>query len=217
LDVSAEEVEEDELGDDMLLLDVLLVLSAEPVAPGVVLPDVPEAPDGADEVSVDGVVEDDEDDDDGVDGLFVLVLDDELGGVLGVVVVDELELDGGVVGEVVVVVLDSLLQPTRPIAAAMATMAKGLTFIRYPPKRIEGRDIATGHLAGSMPWVTPRAAGVPGRQNPFHVKALRSASAVGDTHARERRRPPAGDSPRALANTVGNNYRSRARRCSRPR
>jgi hypothetical protein len=155
LEVSAEEVDDDELGEAMLLLDVLLVLSDEPVAPGVVplldVPDVPDVPDVDALPDDDGVLLDDDgvevelDDDDGVDGLIVPV-DEELELVSGVVVlgvvvvVVELELDaGGVVG-VVFVVLFSRLHPTRPIAAAMATTASGFAFIRNPPKRFEGRE-----------------------------------------------------------------------------
>jgi hypothetical protein len=132
-DVSADD--EDELGDDMLLPDVLLVLSVAPGVPEVApVPDVPAVPDDDDdELSVDGVVDDD-DEDDGDDGLMVPVVDElelDAGGVVVLgVVVDELELEaGGVVG-VVVDVLDSRLQPARPIAAAMARTASGFAFMR---------------------------------------------------------------------------------------
>ena len=126
--------DDDELGDDML-----------PLVPDVpVAPEVPDVPEVLLDVSLDdGVVdgeldEDDEDDGDDVDGEVVdgeliepVELDEDDGGVvLGVVVVvDELELAGGVLGEVVLV-LDSRLHAVRPIAAAMASTANGLTFIR---------------------------------------------------------------------------------------
>jgi hypothetical protein len=133
--VSALDDEEVEPGDDMLLLDVLLV-SLELVEPDVApVPDVPAAPDVPDGGVPDGDVVDDDEEDVGVDGLIVPVVDDELelvsGGVLGVVVVVELELlAGGVLGVVVVVVLDSRLQPAMPIAAAMARTASGFAFMR---------------------------------------------------------------------------------------
>jgi hypothetical protein len=134
-DVSAADDEDDELGEDMLLLLEVppLDVSVEPdVAPELGVLGVLEVAD--EDVSEDGVVVVDDDDDDGVDGLIVPVVDElelEAGGVvLGVVVVDELELEaGGVVGVVVVVVLDSRLQPAMPIAAAMASTAHGLAFI----------------------------------------------------------------------------------------
>jgi hypothetical protein len=141
--VSDDEVDDEVPGDDMLLLDALpLVVSV--LAPDVLpVPDVPAAPDVPedDDVSVDGVVGDEDDDGDVVDGLMVPVLDElELDGgvVLGVVVVVELELEaGGVVG-VVVLVFDSRLQPTRPSAAAMAIAARGLAFMRILRKAIGG-------------------------------------------------------------------------------
>lgn len=149
-EVSVDEVDDDELGEAMLPLDVLLVLSDEPVAPGVVplleVPDVPEVPDIDELPDDDGVLLDDgggvvavELDDDGVDGLIVPVDELELVSgvvVLGVVVVVvELELvdAGGVVG---VLVLFSRLHPTRPIAAAMATTASGFAFIGSPSEAV---------------------------------------------------------------------------------
>jgi hypothetical protein len=132
LDVSALDEEDVELGDDMLLLDVV---SVELVAPDVApVPDVPAVPDvPEDDVSVDGVVLEDEEDD-GEDGLIVPVvveLELDAGGVvLGVVVVVELELEAGGVTGVLVVVFDSRLQPAMPIAAAMARTAKGFAFMR---------------------------------------------------------------------------------------
>jgi len=130
--------EDDELGEDML-------------------PDVPAVPVAVDElelVSVDGVEDDDEDVDGAVEGLIVELELELLGGiVLGAVVVVVVELvldDGGVAGTVVVVDV-SLLHPTTPTAAAMASTAQGLAFMRDPPKRCEGTVAAKLGLAGSVP------------------------------------------------------------------
>lgn len=188
-EVSGEEVDDDELGEAVLLLDVLLVLSGALVAPGVVplleVPDVPEVPDVDELPDDDGVVLDDDGgvelelDDDGVDGLIVPV-DDELelvSGVvvLGVVVVVELELDaGGVVG-VVFVVLFSRLHPTRPIAAAMATTASGFAFIRNPPKRFEGREPCDCSFSRINAMHRPDGAACTGALEPVQGEGIRQA------------------------------------------
>jgi hypothetical protein len=191
-EVSADEVDDDELGDAILPLDVLLVLSDEPVAPGVVpllevpdVPDVPEVPDIDELPDDDGVVLDDEGvvvvvelDDGGVDGLIVPVDELELVSgvvVLGVVVVVvELELvdAGGVVG---VLVLFSRLHPTRPIAAAMATTASGFAFIRNPPKRFEGREPCDRSFSRINAMHAPDCAACTGSREPVQGEGIRQA------------------------------------------
>jgi len=153
--------------------------------------DVPEVPapvlDDEPDVSVDdGVVlldEDDDGDDEGDDDddgeLIEPVLELELEGdgevvvgdvVLGVVV--ELELDEGVPGDVPEV-SELRLHAVRPIAAAMASTANGLTFIRVLRSGEKRRLAATLHLAGSVPRGGRRRRNASYARNPFSVKVLR--------------------------------------------